>query len=92
MNDDQLTVLVSVLAWGLTQAGQRWITSPQWRHAIPGVALALGIGIRAGVEASLGQPLTGAVLLSGIVAGLVAVGGHVSTSQARRLASSTDRE
>lgn len=77
---------VALIAWALTLAVGRMLTRAQAakaRTALPMMAAAIAVGLRAAYAVSAGQPLTVDVVARGFGAAAVAVFAH---SQARELA------
>lgn len=77
--------LIAVLAWALTLAASRLLSraeAKRARHFLPLLSIALAVGLRAALDATRGQPLTGEVVLRGFGSAAVAVLAHSQLREA----------
>ena len=77
---------VALIAWGLTILLAKyapWL-SDRGRPVIPVAAVLVAVGVRAGIDASMGDPLTLATVVRGIGAGTAAVMGHSQLREAQK--------
>lgn len=78
---DATDPLVVMLAWLLTFLAGRVPWLNQRRHLLPTVAVFAAVGVRAALDAAMGEPLTGATIARGFAAGATAVLADVQRRQ-----------
>ena len=78
---DMTDPAVVLASWLLTfMAGQiPWLN--ERRHLLPTIAVLFGIGVRAGLDATFGEPLSGETVARGFAAGATAVLADVQRRQ-----------
>lgn len=81
---------VVIVTWGLTWLVGKYAPwfSDRGRTIIPIVAVLLAVGVRAGIDASSGEPLAVSTVTRGIAAGAAAVMGHSQVREFQKVMTS----
>ena len=78
---DATDPLVVMFAWLLTFLAGRLPWLRERRHLLPTVAVVAAVALRAALDATMGEPLTGATIARGFAAGATAVLADVQRRQ-----------